>query len=156
MRLLISACLLGLPCRYDGASKPLPDLPRLLALPLELVPFCPEQLGGLPTPRPPAERRGGGVRTRDGQDVTENYARGAEAALRLARLLHCRAALCKARSPACGCGAVYDGSFSGRLVPGDGVAAERLRAAGLVVCTEENWRAALPPLLQKEGEDCST
>ena len=88
--------------------------------------------------------------------MTENYARGAEAALRLARLLHCRAALCKARSPACGCGAVYDGSFSGRLVPGDGVAAERLRAAGLVVCTEENWQAALPPLLQTEGEDCST
>ena len=135
--LLISACLLGAACRYDGQSRPL-DAQTLEKLKerYALVPVCPEQLGGLPTPRPPAERRGGAVRTEAGTDVTEAYARGAAEARRLAALLGCEAALLKARSPSCGSGEVYDGTFTGTLRPGDGVTAEALKAAGVAVYTE--------------------
>ena len=127
MRLLISACLLGCRCRYDGASKTQPWV-AALAERYELVPVCPEQLGGLPTPRLPAERQGG--------DVTAQYRRGAEEALRLADLLGCEAALLKERSPSCGSGTVYDGTFTGTLTAGDGVTAELLRAHGIPVYGE--------------------
>lgn len=135
MRLLISACLLGCPCRYDGASKEYP-LAKELARRYELVPVCPEQLGGLPTPRPPAERRGDLVVTRDGTDVTARYRRGAEETLRLCRLLRCEAAVLKERSPSCGHGRIYDGTFSGTLVPGSGVTAELLSVRGVPVYGE--------------------
>ena len=135
--LLISACLLGAACRYDGASRPL-DAQTLEKLKerYALVPVCPEQLGGLPTPRPPAERRGGKVRTEAGADVTEQYTRGARESLHIAALFGCKRALLKARSPSCGSGGIYDGSFTGTLVPGDGVTAEALKAAGITVYTE--------------------
>ena len=135
MRILISACLLGCRCRYDGASKPL-DRAAELAERHTLVPVCPEQLGGLATPRPPAERQGDRVVTREGADVTAQYRRGAEEALRLCRLFDCQAAVLKERSPPCGCGAVYDGTFTGTLTAGDGVTAELLRAAGVPVYGE--------------------
>ena len=135
MRLLISACLLGCRCRYDGASKPQPWL-AALAERHELVPVCPEQMGGLATPRPPAERQGDRVMTKEGADVTAQYRRGAEEALRLCRLFHCQAALLKERSPSCGCGSVYDGTFTGVLTAGDGVTAELLRAEGVPVYGE--------------------
>ena len=101
-----------------------------------LVPACPEQLGGLATPRPPAERRGDRVVTKTGADVTEAYRRGAEETLRLCRLLGCEAAVLKERSPSCGCGAIYDGTFTGTVVPGDGLTAELLLAAGIEVLGE--------------------
>ena len=135
MRLLISACLLGCRCRYDGASKPQPWI-AALAERHELVPVCPEQMGGLATPRPPAERQGDRVMTKEGADVTAQYRRGAEEALRLCRLFHCQAALLKERSPSCGCGSVYDGTFTGVLTAGDGVTAELLRAEGVPVYGE--------------------
>lgn len=135
MRLLISACLLGCCCRYDGASKPHP-LAEILAQRHTLVPVCPEQLGGLPTPRPPAERQGDRVVSQEGQDVTEQYRRGAEEALRLCRLMRCEAAVLKERSPSCGCGTIYDGTFSKTLCPGDGVAADLLTSAGIAVYGE--------------------
>lgn len=135
MRLLISACLLGCRCRYDGASKTQPWA-AALAERYELVPVCPEQLGGLPTPRPPSERQGDRVVTREGGDVTAQYRRGAEEALRLADLLGCEAALLKERSPSCGSGTVYDGTFTGTLTAGDGVTAELLRAHGIPVYGE--------------------
>ena len=135
MRILISACLLGCRCRYDGASKPLARAAEL-AERHTLVPVCPEQLGGLATPRPPAERQGDRVVTREGADVTAQYRRGAEEALRLCRLFDCQAAVLKERSPSCGCGAVYDGTFTGTLTAGDGVTAELLRAAGIPVYGE--------------------
>lgn len=134
MRLLISACLLGVCCRYDGASKAHPLIGEL-AERHTLVPVCPEQLGGLPTPRPPAERRGDRVVTREG-DVTEQYRRGAEETLRLCRLLGCEAAVLKERSPSCGRSAVYDGTFTGTLAAGDGVTAELLEAHGIPVYGE--------------------
>lgn len=135
MKILISACLLGCRCRYDGASKPHPQV-QALARRHTLVPVCPEQLGGLATPRPPSERRGEQVVTRDGADVTEQYRRGAEEALRLCRLFGCEAAILKERSPSCGCGSIYDGTFSGTLCPGDGVTAQLLLANNIPVYGE--------------------
>lgn len=133
--LLISACLLGVPCRYDGASKPCAAL-ELLTEKFVLVPVCPEQLGGLPTPRIPAERRGDHVVTRDGRDVTENYLRGAQEALRIARITGCKTALLKAKSPSCGCGRIYDGTHTGALTDGNGTTAELLKNNGIAVYTE--------------------
>ena len=135
MNILISACLLGVRCRYDGASKPHPAVQALMER-HTLVPVCPEQLGGLATPRLPAERQGGAVRTQSGGDVTEQYRRGAEEALRLCKLFGCGAAVLKERSPSCGHGEVYDGTFSGTLTAGDGVTAELLAAQGIPVYGE--------------------
>lgn len=135
MKLLVSACLLGACCRYDGASREHP-LAKKLAERYPLIPVCPEQLGGLPTPRPPAERRGERVVTQSGDDVTERYRRGAEETLRLCRMLDCEAAVLKERSPSCGAGAVYDGTFSGVLASGDGVTAALLRDGGIPVYGE--------------------
>lgn len=135
MRILVSACLLGASCRYDGASKGHP-MAAELAKCHELVPVCPEQLGGLATPRPPAERQGERVVTKGGLDVTEQYRRGAAEALRLYRLLDCQAALLKEKSPSCGHGSIYDGTHSGTLTGGDGVTAELLAAHGIAVYGE--------------------
>ena len=137
MKILVSACLLGAPCRYDGRAK---ANAAVLALGAEheLIPVCPEVLGGLPTPRPPAERQPDGrIVNRAGQDVTAEYGAGAAAAVELARREGCAAAVLKARSPSCGRGLIYDGSFSGTLIPGDGAAARQLLAAGLTVLNED-------------------
>ena len=142
MRILISACLLGCRCRYDGGSKPDAAAQRL-AEKHELVPVCPEQLGGLPTPRPPAERAGERVLTAAGADVTAQYVRGAEEAVKLCKLMNCEAAVLKERSPSCGSGAVYDGTFTGTLTAGDGVAAAALKKAGVPVYGESEMDALL-------------
>ena len=142
MRILISACLLGCRCRYDGGSKPCAAALRL-GEKHELVPVCPEQLGGLPTPRPPAERVGERVLTASGADVTAQYARGAEEALALCKLTGCDAAVLKERSPSCGSGGIYDGTFTGTLTAGDGVTAAELKAAGIPVYGESEVDALL-------------
>jgi len=135
--LLISGCLLGLSCRYDGGRKPIaPELISRLTDRYALVPVCPEQLGGLETPRAPSERRGDLVVMNSGRDVTGQYVRGAEQALYLARLFGCTKALLKERSPSCGSGTIYDGSFSGSLRAGDGVTAELLKQHGISVFGE--------------------
>lgn len=134
-KLLVSACLLGAPCRYDGKSKPLAGIERLREK-YELVPVCPEREGGLPTPRTPSERRGEAVVMQDGTDVTAQYRRGAEAALKLCRREGCAAALLKERSPSCGSGVIYDGTFTHTLIPGDGVTAELLRQNGVRIYGE--------------------
>lgn len=136
-RMLVSACLLGVSCRYDGGGKALDGFERLME-DYELIPVCPEQLGGLPTPRTPSERRGDRVVSRDGMDVTDAFYRGAEQACRIAGLYGAKLAILKARSPSCGSGTIYDGSFSGRTVPGDGVTAEALKAMGVTVYSEES------------------
>ncbi len=137
MNILISGCLLGLSCRYDGNSKGLDkELIEKLKSKHTLIPACPEQLGGLPTPRNPSERIGEGVFMDNGSDVTAEYRRGAEQALMLAKLFGCEAAILKERSPSCGCGEIYDGSFSGKLTAGDGVTAELFKANGIPVYGE--------------------
>jgi len=125
-KLLVSACLLGENCKYSGGNNYSPAV-AALAERFELIPVCPERMGGLPTPRVPAERVGDKVLTRDGADVTDAYRRGAEKALEAALACGVRRAVFQERSPSCGCGAIYDGTFSGTLVPGDGVTAELLR-----------------------------
>ena len=138
MTLLVSACLLGCSCRYDGASKPLDgDILDALREKHTLVPVCPEIYGGLPTPRHPSERRGGRVVMNSGEDVTAQYMKGAQEALRLAEMFGCTAALLKQRSPSCGSGTIYDGTFSGALTEGWGVAAELLRSSGITVLGED-------------------
>lgn len=136
MKLLVSACLLGCACRYDGKSKENAGVLSLLQQ-HEWIPVCPEQLGGLSTPRPCAERRGDRVVTSEGRDVTEQYQRGAREALRIYRTLGCEAAVLKARSPSCGSRQIYDGTFSGVCVPGEGVCAQMLRENGVRVIDEE-------------------
>ncbi|MBR6744933.1 MAG: DUF523 domain-containing protein [Clostridia bacterium] len=136
--LLISACLLGVACRYDGLSKPLDrEILDALKKQYQLIPICPEIMGGLPTPRVPAEiTPERTVFRRDGADVTENYGRGAREALRLAELFSCEAALLKERSPSCGSGRIYDGSFTKTLTDGDGIAAALLKKSGIRVVGE--------------------
>ena len=140
--ILISACLLGVCCRYDGESKPIMQTVALMER-YHLVPVCPEQLGGLPTPREPSERQGCAVVMKSGTDVTAQYRRGAEQTLHLARLYGCKAAVLKERSPSCGSGEVYDGTFSGALVPGYGATARLLRTEGVRVVDEEQLAAVL-------------
>ncbi len=136
MNILVSACLLGCACRYDGKSKPNTAV-TALAKTHTLIPFCPEIYGGLPTPRPASEIVGERVVNRAGTDVTAEYVRGAEEALRIAKLFGCKIAVLKAKSPSCGKGRVYDGSFSGTLRNGDGVTAAMLLQNGIEVYTEE-------------------
>lgn len=137
MNVLISACLLGLACRYDGKSKTYDAVSLLTEREdIHLIPCCPEQAGGLATPRDPAERQGDAVRTKAGQDVTEAYCRGAEQALFLARKFGCAVAVLKEKSPSCGSGSIYDGTFSRRLTKGDGVTAEVLKKHGIAVVGE--------------------
>ena len=140
--ILVSACLLGMPCRYDGTGKA-DERIVALAKTRHLIPVCPEQLGGLPTPRPPAERNGTRVLTRDDRDVTVPFLRGAQETQRLARLFSCRIAILKANSPSCGSGQIYDGCFCGRLIPGDGMTAALLKQDGLTVLSEKDDLSSL-------------
>ena len=133
--LLVSACLLGIGCRYDGKHKANDEVLKLREK-YNLIPFCPEIFGGLPTPRIPSERIGDRVMMKDGTDVTENYKRGAKEALELCRIYNIKTAILKERSPSCGKGEIYDGSFTGALTERDGVTAELLINNGVRVLGE--------------------
>ena len=133
--LLISACLLGAPCRFDGKSVPRVDFSALSER-YNLIPVCPEIYGGLSTPRVPSERRFDRVTMKDGKDVTNEFFKGAEVTLDFARKFSASAALLKERSPSCGHGEIYDGSFGGTLIPGSGVTAEMLENSGIRVYGE--------------------
>jgi uncharacterized protein YbbK (DUF523 family) len=137
-KILISACMLGISCRYDGKSKLSVNADELIALneKYQLVPFCPEIYGGLPTPRVPSERLGEEVYMKNGKRVTDNFKKGAYEALELCRKLGIKKAILKAKSPSCGKGEIYDGSFSGSLKEGNGVCAELLLNNGISVYTE--------------------
>ena len=133
--ILISACLLGESCRYDGKAGKRIAIDRLEKK-YNLIPVCPEVSGGLSTPRLPSERVGDKVIMKDGSDVTENFIRGAYEALGLCEKFGCKAAILKERSPSCGKGKVYDGTFSTTLTDGDGVTAELLSKNGIEVYGE--------------------
>ena len=134
---LISACLIGVNCKYSGGNNKLPDekLEELFEK-YDLIPICPESDGGLPTPRTPSERVGDKVLARDGRDVTAQFRAGAEHALRLAKEHGASLAILKEDSPSCGSGIIYDGTFTGTLVPGFGVTAELLKENGITVIGE--------------------
>lgn len=141
--IVVSKCLTGACCRYDGGSKPDSRIIELVERGLAVA-VCPEQLGGLDTPRLPSELTADGAEVLagrgrvvmcDGTDVTEAFIKGAREALKIAKEHGADRAVLKAHSPSCGCGLVYDGSFSGRLIPGSGVTAALFEAEGITVDT---------------------
>ena len=134
----VSACLAGEYCRWDGGTNLVPEIKALVDAG-KAVPVCPEELGGLPTPRLPSERLGDRVVSSEGADVTAEFRRGAEEALRICREHGCRLAVLKAKSPSCGKGLIHNGLFDGGLVPGDGMTAQLLTENGVTVMTEQEW-----------------
>ena len=130
--MIVSACLAGFPCRYDGKARPCAQVVELVRAG-KAIPVCPEQLGGLPTPRTSCEIREGRVVDADGRDRTEAFQRGAKAVLRIAQTYGATEALLQSRSPSCGSGRIYDGSFTKTLTAGDGVTARLLKENGIQV-----------------------
>ena len=135
--IIVSACLAGINCNYKGQSKPCEKVIKLVKEG-KAIPVCPEILGGLSIPRPAAEQKNGKIITKDGRDVTAKFLRGAEEGLKIAKLVNCKMAILKARSPSCGSNKIYDGSFSGRLIDGDGIFADLLKKNGIEVFSEED------------------
>lgn len=133
--ILVSACLLGINCRYDGKNGKNEQVLGLMEA-YNLIPVCPEQLGGMETPREPAERKGTSVVNKAGRDVTAFFKQGAEETLKIGQLYGCKRAILKERSPSCGYGMIYDGSFLGKKIPGSGVAAMLLEENGISVIGE--------------------
>lgn len=136
-KIFVSACLAGVNCKYDGGNNENIKIMELLRNG-NVILVCPEQLGGLPTPRVPAERLNEQVVTKDSHDVTAEYNRGANEVLKLAKKLNIKKAILKSRSPSCGKDKIYDGTFSHMLTDRDGVTAELLRKNGIEVYTEED------------------
>lgn len=134
-KILISACLLGIPCRYDGRDNKIESL-NLLQQQFDFVPICPEQLGGLSTPRCPCEIQGNKVMSKEGKDYTREFQEGAEKSLKLAKQWNIKTALLKAKSPSCGFGQIYDGSFSKKLITGNGFTAALLEKEGIRIFCE--------------------
>jgi uncharacterized protein YbbK (DUF523 family) len=149
--LIVSACLAGVECRYNGQAFPIPVIVELVKKG-QALPVCPEILGKLPTPRPCAERCGEKVVTKNGQNITAEVVTGAWLALQIAQLVGCKAAILKAKSPTCGCGLIYDGTFSGKLVAGDGIFCSLLKEKKIKVFTEndiENREISLEKLVEE-------
>lgn len=135
MNILVSACLLGVACRYDGKSKPNEKIINLMKN-HNLIPVCPEELGGLTTPRLPAEIKNNEVIRKDNKNITKEYLLGANEALKIARLYKCKIAILKAKSPSCGSSFIYDGNFSGNLIKGQGITCKILRKNNIKVLNE--------------------
>lgn len=135
-KILVSACLFGNNCRYKGDNCFNEKLAKL-GEDAVLIPVCPEQLGGLSTPRNPAERVGDKVISSVGKDVTEEYARGANLAVQIAKANSIDYCVLKANSPSCGKGVIYDGSFTGKKTSGNGLTVEMLLKEGFSVFTED-------------------
>ena len=134
---LCSACLLGVDCKYDGQNnrnKKILDLAKKEIL----IPVCPEQLGGMTTPRESAEKQGKKVMTKSGKNVSKSFIKGAKEVLKLAKLFSIKQAILKQRSPSCGCGQIYDGTFSKRFIKGDGITTILLKKNKIKVITEED------------------
>lgn len=142
MNILVSACLLGVECRYDGTGYFYEEMKNLKEK-HNLIPVCPEIYGGLPTPREPAEIQGSRIITKAGQDVTAEYHKGAREIVKLARFYHCTHAILKERSPSCGFGTIYDGTFTGKLIEGNGVLAELLHKEGIQIIGESEIKECM-------------
>ena len=149
MNILVSSCLLGAACRYDGKSCP-QEILKTAPKEYHFIPVCPEQLGGLPTPRPAAECKNGQVWNKKGENVTAQYQHGAEKALAIAKKYNCQYAILKEKSPSCGYGKIYDGSFSGIVINGNGVTAAYLREHGIKIIGESEIGLFLQTLQKQE------
>lgn len=146
--ILVSACLVGLDCRYNGGSNLDKELMEFLK-DKEFIVVCPEQMGGLPTPRHPCEIINGDgrdvlkglsrVKNNQGEDVTEAFIKGAEETLKAAKIYKAKTAILKAKSPSCGSKDIYNGKFEGKTKEGMGVATALLRKNGILVLDEENY-----------------
>ena len=142
--ILVSACLLGINCQYNCKNDLTEKLLEFLKSKGEFIAVCPEVLGGLPTPRDGAEIIGDQVKTANGKDVTKEFLSGAEKVLKFAKENNVDLAILKAKSPSCGLGVIYDGTFSRKLIEGDGITAALLKKNGIKVMTEKdllngNW-----------------
>lgn len=136
--ILVSACLLGINCQYNGESDFTRELLEFLKDKGEFIAVCPEVLGGLPIPRDGAEIVGKKIKTASGKDVTKQFSLGAEKVLKIAKENNVKLAILKAKSPSCGVGWIYDGTFSRNLIKGDGATAALLRKNGIKVMTEKD------------------
>lgn len=134
-KILVSACLLGINCKYNGENNKNDKVIKYLE-DKEVIPICPEIYGGLSTPRNPAEQVGDKVITNKGIDVTDNYLKGAEETLKLAKRFNIKKAILKAKSPSCGVQNIYDGSFTKTLIKKDGITTKLLKKNGIEVITE--------------------
>ncbi|MBP1753727.1 MAG: hypothetical protein H6Q59_125 [Firmicutes bacterium] len=146
---LVSACLAGIDCRYDGRDSANEKI-RELVQQGKAIPVCPEQLGGLTTPRISCEivNQSGDKKiiNKEGADRTAEFTLGAERTLAIAKALGINRAIMKSKSPSCGCGLIYDGTFTGNLVPGNGMATDLLIRHGIEVCTEKEYQdITVPP-----------
>ncbi len=156
---LISACLMGIDCKYNGENNLNPELIDLMTHfnDLSFIPVCPEQLGGLTTPRTPCEIQQGSriVITESGADVSAMFTKGAKETLKLAELCHCESAILKENSPSCGSSTIYDGTFSHRKIPGQGLTACLLAQNGVKVFSEnqlEEFEDTIFKHMSKENE----
>lgn len=147
-KVLISACLIGQPVRYDGQSKEVKGLLELAKY-YDLIPMCPEVSSGLKTPRKPSEIVGDKVLTVDGRDVTDSYHDGAYWAASICRLYNIKLAILKERSPSCGVHTIHDGAFDNKVIPGMGITARKLKSLGVTCLNEDEALALLAQL--KEG-----
>ena len=134
--ILVSACLCGINCKYNGSNNYNPKIFELVKEG-KAIPICPEQLGGLSTPRYPSEIKNGKVINDQGIDVTNNFVRGANEVLELAKKLNIKKAILKSRSPSCGKGKIYSGNFDGKLVDGNGILVELLLNNGTEVISSD-------------------
>lgn len=136
--IIVSACLAGINCRFDGKSKANKKIIKLIEEG-KAIPICPEQLAGLPTPRIPSEIFNGKVIRKDSVDLTKEFYHGAEEALKITLMANCKQAILKNKSPACGCGKIYDGSFSGKLIDGDGIFTKLLKKNNVEIIDEAKF-----------------
>ena len=143
MKIMVSACLLGENCKYNGGNNQNPELLRLVSE-HAVIPVCPEVQGGLPTPRVPAEIVNGIIINREGISVNDAFRKGAQKALEIAMQEKPDLIILQSRSPSCGVKEIYDGTFSGKLIPGQGVFAEMALQAGFRVMDIEDIKERLP------------
>lgn len=134
--IVVSACLLGHNCKYNGGNNYCSKIEKLKEQ-YNIIDICPEVLGGLSTPRVPSEIIGNEVINKEGLNVTDNYNKGAKIALEKAIKNNCKVAILKAKSPSCGCGEIYDGSFTSTLIDGDGITTKLFKQHNIKVYTEE-------------------
>jgi uncharacterized protein YbbK (DUF523 family) len=135
--IIVSACLAGIKCAWNAESKPSQKVIELIKQG-KAIPVCPEQLGGLTTPRTPAEKKEKKIITKEGKDVTLQFEKGANEALKIALLINCKKAILKAKSPSCGSNKIYDGTFSKTLIEGDGTFAKLLKQHNIEILTEDD------------------
>ena len=137
-KILVSACLLGINCKYTGGNNYNEKVIEYLK-DKEVIPICPEIMGGLPTPRIASEIKDGKVYSKEGVDVTNEFQKGAQETLKLAKLLGAKKALLKAKSPSCGYKKIYDGTFTDTLIDGNGITADLLLKNGIEIITEKDF-----------------